>query len=160
MLGLKLHHVCERGHWHQRTDTVRPEQNGCHFADNIFKCLFINRSLVFYLTNVEKLSMESFRNNCQFVIFMHAISCSIPCSVLTLTSDWLTTVKYWCVSHVWRHQHDIYKEKGTSLMTSQCWSKPPFAFLTTAMWPSNSVFIRWFKSDKRNRWDVKVVEKF
>ena len=30
-----------------------------------------------------------------------------PCSVLTLTFDWLNTVKYRSVSHVWRHQHEI-----------------------------------------------------
>ena len=28
----------------------------------------------------------------------------IPCSVLILASDWLTTVRYGGVSHVWRHQ--------------------------------------------------------
>ena len=31
----------------------------------------------------------------------------IPCSVLILASDWLTTVKYGAVSHVWRHQREI-----------------------------------------------------
>ena len=31
----------------------------------------------------------------------------IPCSVLILASDWLTTVKYRGVSHVWRHQREI-----------------------------------------------------
>ena len=31
----------------------------------------------------------------------------IPCSVLILASDWLTTVRYGAVSHVWRHQREI-----------------------------------------------------
>ena len=35
------------------------------------------------------------------------ISWIIPCSVLILASDWLTTVKYGAVSHVWRHQCEI-----------------------------------------------------
>ena len=26
-------------------DTERPEQNGCHSADNIFKCIFMNISI-------------------------------------------------------------------------------------------------------------------
>ena len=32
----------------------------------------------------------------------------IPCSVLILASDWLTTVKYGAVSHVWRHQRYVF----------------------------------------------------
>ena len=35
------------------------------------------------------------------------ISTFIPSSVLILASDWLTTVKYRGVSHVWRHQREI-----------------------------------------------------
>ena len=31
----------------------------------------------------------------------------IPCSVLILASDWLTTVNYGAVSHVWRLQREI-----------------------------------------------------
>ena len=31
----------------------------------------------------------------------------IPCSVLILASDWLTTVRYGAVSHVWRHQREL-----------------------------------------------------
>ena len=27
--------------WQLTFDTLRPEQNGCHFADNIFKCIFV-----------------------------------------------------------------------------------------------------------------------
>ena len=27
------------------TDTLRPRQNGCHFPDDIFKCIFLNESI-------------------------------------------------------------------------------------------------------------------
>ena len=35
------------------------------------------------------------------------ISHIIPCSLLIFVSDWLITVKYGAVSHVWRHQREI-----------------------------------------------------
>ena len=44
---------------------------------------------------------------CGLTAVMYAISCFIPCSVLILASDWLTTVKYGAVPHVLRHQHEI-----------------------------------------------------
>ena len=40
-----------------------------------------------------------------------------------------------------------YKDKGTSLMTSQWRFRPPSAFLTATVRPSNTVFIRWFRPD-------------
>ena len=53
-----------------------------------------------------------------------------------------------------------YEGKGTSLVTSQWRSQPPPAFVAAAMRPSNTVCIRWFKTDKRDSWDFKVVENF
>ena len=38
----------------------------------------------------------------------------IPCMGLTLNSNWLTTVKYIHVSHVWRHQREIWWERNTT----------------------------------------------
>ena len=40
-------------------------------------------------------------------LFLKWVVQFIPCSVLILASDWLTTVKYGAVSHVWRHQREI-----------------------------------------------------
>ena len=40
-----------------------------------------------------------------------------------------------------------YKDKGTSLMTSQWRFRPPSAFPTATVRPSNTVFIRWFRPD-------------
>ena len=57
MLGLKLIHVSKRGPWchwsmsmwqHNLTslvNTLRPGQNGRHFADDIFKCIFLNENI-------------------------------------------------------------------------------------------------------------------
>ena len=74
MLGLKLNHVSKRGHctfpwlytklasnwiqWqyvnipaehllqnHFTSLTQRPRKNGCHFADDIFKCIFLNENV-------------------------------------------------------------------------------------------------------------------
>ena len=45
MLGLKLNHVSKRGHC-GLVNTLRPRQNGCHFADNIFKCIFLNENVI------------------------------------------------------------------------------------------------------------------
>ena len=61
------------------------------------------------------------------IVVMYAISCFIPSSVLTLTSDCLTTIKY---GHFLTF--DIismrYKGKRTLLMTSQWRSGPPSTF--------------------------------
>ena len=32
-------------HWLQRVNTSRPRQNGCHFADNVFKCICMNENV-------------------------------------------------------------------------------------------------------------------
>ena len=48
MLGLKLIHVSKRGPWTQSErpfNTMRPRQNGRHFADDIFKCIFLNENV-------------------------------------------------------------------------------------------------------------------
>ena len=56
----------------------------------------------------------------------------IQCLVSNLSSDWLTTVKYRRVSHVWRPQSEIWRQR-TSLMTSHCYSRIPSTFLATAI---------------------------
>ena len=33
------------GHGFIFLNTLRPRQNGCHFADNIFKCIFLNENV-------------------------------------------------------------------------------------------------------------------
>ena len=50
MLGLKLNHVSKRGHRPQwvnsvLVNTLRPRQNGRHFADDMFKCIFLNENV-------------------------------------------------------------------------------------------------------------------
>ena len=45
--GLGLHQIMA---WHLLLteplfNTLRPRQNGCHFADNIFKCIFLNENV-------------------------------------------------------------------------------------------------------------------
>ena len=62
MLGLKLNHVSKRGHCYQTPinvnpmvsvtwvtrcflNTLRPRQNGRHFADDIFKWIFFNENV-------------------------------------------------------------------------------------------------------------------
>ena len=76
-----------------------------------------------------------------------------------LASDWLTTVKYGAYL-----TFDVislrYKDKGTSLMTSQWRFWPPSAFLTSTVRPSNTVFIRWFRPDQCDSWDFKAAETF
>ena len=59
----------------------------------------------------------------------------IPCSVLTLASDWLRTVKYIIhVSYLTLNGISVrYKKKGTSSMTSKWWSPPPSTFPAAAM---------------------------
>ena len=37
-------HICLT--WPQWVNTWRPEQNGRHFADNIFKCIFLNENFI------------------------------------------------------------------------------------------------------------------
>ena len=51
----------------------------------------------FYNTTLTQLSLSNNPLVCDI----------IPCFVLILASDWLTTVKYGAVSHVWRHQREI-----------------------------------------------------
>ena len=34
--------ICKKNHTFK---TLRPRQNGCHFADNIFKCAFLNENI-------------------------------------------------------------------------------------------------------------------
>ena len=53
-----------------------------------------------------------------------------------------------------------YNEKKTPLMASQWRSRPPSAFLTAAMRSSNTVFIRWFRSDTWGILDFKAAETF
>ena len=36
-------HICIT--WTQFVNTLRPRQNGCHFADDIFKCIFLNENV-------------------------------------------------------------------------------------------------------------------
>ena len=31
--------------YHQTLNTMRPRENGCHFTDNIFKCIFLNENV-------------------------------------------------------------------------------------------------------------------
>ena len=68
MLGLRLRHVCKRGYWAasgdlsvaditlvadelamqhpcHRVNTLRPRQNGRHFADDIYKWIFLNENV-------------------------------------------------------------------------------------------------------------------
>ena len=55
-----------------------------------------------------KMSSATWRSCCVGLNVWRIMICVfIPCSVLILASDWLTTVKYGAVSHVWRHQRDI-----------------------------------------------------
>ena len=49
MLRLKLIHVSKRGHWGSMcqlapVNTLRPRENGRHFADDSFKCIFLNEN--------------------------------------------------------------------------------------------------------------------
>ena len=41
-------------------------------------------------------------------MYIHDIFMVIPCSVLILASNWLTTVKYRHVFNVWRHQRYVF----------------------------------------------------
>ena len=47
-----------------------------------------------------------------FIMNSHEVFIFIPCSVLILASDWLTTVKYGAVSHVWRHHREILRQRN------------------------------------------------
>ena len=47
---------------------------------------------------------------CQKQVSQAWISNIIPCSVLILASDCLTTLKYRGVSHIWRHQREIWRQ--------------------------------------------------
>ena len=40
IIGCIYHDNCS-----QISNTLRPKQNGCHFPDNIFKCIFLNESI-------------------------------------------------------------------------------------------------------------------
>ena len=51
-----------------------------------------------------------------------------------------------------------YNEKGPLLMTLQWQSWPPSALLTAAMQSSNTVFIRWFRPDKRGIWAAETFQ--
>ena len=53
-----------------------------------------------------------------------------------------------------------YKDKRTSLMTSQWRFRPPSAFLTATVRPSYTVFIRWFRPDYCDSWDFKAAVTF
>ena len=64
------------------------------------------------------------------------------------------------------NNHEVYTR--ISRLTSSAWnvmrkkwrSRPPSTFLATAMPSSNTVFIRWFRPDKRCIWDLKDSETF
>ena len=47
MLGLKLNHVSKRGprNFNKNFNSLRPRQNGRHFADDIFERIFLNESI-------------------------------------------------------------------------------------------------------------------
>ena len=50
MLGLKLNHVSKRGPWTTQgvlspVNTSRPRQNGWHFTDDTFNCIFLNENV-------------------------------------------------------------------------------------------------------------------
>ena len=37
--------VCSQELQHLKFNTLRPRQNGCHFADDVFKCIFLNENV-------------------------------------------------------------------------------------------------------------------
>ena len=52
---------------------LRPRQNGCHFADNIFKCIFLNENVWISL----EISLK-FIHRIQLTIFQHWFRCWQP----------------------------------------------------------------------------------
>ena len=76
------------------------------------------------------------------------------------SSFWLANNRelynYTHVSHVWRHQREIWWEMNVIDDVTMA-SRPPSAFLAAVMRSSNIVFIRWFRPDKRGSWDFKTV---
>ena len=66
----------------------------------IYICIYI------YIHSIFHLSWLHCGQN-KMADILHMIYIFIPCSVLILASDWLTTMKYGAVSHVWRHQREI-----------------------------------------------------
>ena len=45
--GMSLQTVAQWQHWQSfnNINTLRPRQNGCHFAENISKCVFLNENI-------------------------------------------------------------------------------------------------------------------
>ena len=76
----------------QWINTLRPRPKGCHFADNIFKCIFLNENLKFkrYFTE-----MCSFGSNWQYVITgLDNGLAQNRWQAITWTNDGLD---YWCI---------------------------------------------------------------
>ena len=43
---------CALQHWSTKVDTLRPRQNGCHFADGISKWIFMNENMYLDIYNL------------------------------------------------------------------------------------------------------------
>ena len=52
--------------WHNTFNTLRPRQNGRHFADDIFKCIFLTKMFEFQLKFHSSLFLRV-----QLTIFQH-----------------------------------------------------------------------------------------
>ena len=71
MLGLKLNHVSKSGHrrileiqsMRQCVDTLSPGQNCHHFADDIFKCTFLNENIWISINILVKFVPKGRNNN-------------------------------------------------------------------------------------------------
>ena len=61
MLGLNLNHVSKRGHRSCWLNSSPPGQNGHHFADDIFKCLFLNENVWISINISLKCSVNNIR---------------------------------------------------------------------------------------------------
>ena len=49
--------------WHLIINTMRPRQNGCHFADDIFKCIILNENIWIPIKNSLKFVPKGQINN-------------------------------------------------------------------------------------------------
>ena len=78
----------------QEVNTLRPRQNGCHFADNIFKCIFLNENVRISL----KISLGFVRkvwiNNIPALVQIMAWCLPGDMTSHYLDQWWLV---YWCI---------------------------------------------------------------
>ena len=82
-------------------NTLRPRQNGRHFADDIFKCIFVNGNvwipIKISLKFVPKGPISNIPALVQIMAWRRAMMVSLPTHICVTRPQW---VNWWCIDAV------------------------------------------------------------